>query len=105
MRRLIYVFVLMFFVSCATLYDFEDKERIPASWSAYRIDTVANDPALKRLYPDAEHSECGLADDDFIKYARDRIDYRREFQFMVFISGKPLVGGKCYKRALMYYLK
>lgn len=78
---------------------------MPASWGKYKIDTITNEPLLLRQYPDAEQSGCGLADDDFIKHARSKIDYEREFQFIVFTNGKPLVGEKCLRTALIFYLK
>ena len=80
-------------------------EHTPASWGEYKIDTVTNEIALKKVYPNVEHSECGLADDSFIEYAMDRIDYSRQFQFVVFIDGKPLVGERCLRKAFIFYLK
>lgn len=80
-------------------------EHVPASWGKYKIDTISNEVGLIRLYPESNASDCGLADDDFVKYARDRIDYRREFQFIVFVSGKPLVGERCLQKAFIFYLK
>ena len=73
--------------------------------SKYKIDSVANEVGLIRLHPELEHSECGLADDDFIEYARKRVDHRRQFQFMVFIGGTTMTGKRCYRRALIFYLK
>jgi len=105
MKKLIYTFVLIFLGCCSSLSDFEKEDPMPASVGKYKIDTVINEVSLKRLYPDAEHSGCGLSNDAFMKYARERIDYRREFQFMVFIGGKPLVGEYCLRRALIFYLK
>lgn len=77
----------------------------PASWGKYKIDSIANEVGLIRLYPELDHSECGLADDDFIRYAMDRVDYSRKFQFIVFIPGKPLVGERCLRKAYLFYLK
>lgn len=88
---------------CVTLGDVE--EHMPASLSEYKIDPVANEVLLKRLYPDAEHSDCGLSDDEFIKYVRERIDFRRKFQFVVFIEGTTMTGKRCLKRAFLFYLK
>lgn len=82
-----------------------DIDHMPASWSKYKIDTVANEPLLLRQYPESNVSGCGLSNDDFIKYARDRIDYGRQFQFIVFVSGKPLVGERCLRKAFIFYLK
>ena len=105
MKKLIYTFVLIFLGCCSSLSDFEKEDSAPASYGKYKIDTVMNEVSLKRLYPDAEHSACGLADDDFMKYTREKIDYERQFQFIVFISGKPLVGERCLRRAFIFYLK
>ena len=105
MRRLIYTFALIFLGCCSSLSDFEKEDPAPASYGKYKIGLVMNEVSLKKLYPDAGHSECGLADDDFMKYARERIDYGRQFQFIVFISGKPLVGERCLRRAFIFYLK
>lgn len=80
-------------------------KNVPASWGQYEIDTVTNEVLLQKLYPDAEHSGCGLSDDAFIKYAMDRIDHSQKFQFIVFTRGKPLVGKRCLRTALIFYLK
>ena len=80
-------------------------EHTPVSQSRYKIDSVANEVGLVRLYPELERSECGLADDEFIEYAMNRVDHSRQFQFIVFIDGKPLVGGRCLRKAFIYYLK
>ncbi|MCK4497507.1 MAG: hypothetical protein KAU24_04875, partial [Candidatus Aenigmarchaeota archaeon] len=50
-------------------------------------------------------SGCGLSDDDFMKYARSKINYERPFQFIVFTKGNPLVGKRCFRTALIFYLK
>ncbi len=103
MKRLS-ILVLITLCCCSSLSDFEE-EYVPPSWGKFAITPVANEVLLRKLYPDLGHSECGLGDDDFIRYTRDRIDYTREFQFIVFISGKPLVGKECLRRALIFYLK
>lgn len=90
---------------CVTLGDLENAEHIPTSWGKYKIDSVANEVLLKKRFPDAGHSECGLADDDFVKYARSKIDYRRQFQFIVFTEGKTMTGKRCLRTALIFYLK
>ena len=98
--------ILIFLVACVTLSELdESSENVTASSSKYLIESVANEPLLLRQYPGSTVTGCGLSNDDFIKYARERIDHNREFQFIVFISGKPLVGKVCYKRALIFYLK
>ena len=105
MRKLIYTFVLIFLGCCSSLGDFDKEDPVPASVGKYKIDVVINEVSLKRLYPDAGHSGCGLSDGDFIKYAMSRVDYRRKFQFIVFIDGKPLVGERCLRRAFIFYSK
>ena len=90
---------------CSFNADIHSIMNTPRIVGKYVIDSVANEVLLKKLYPDAEHSECGLADDDFMKYAKDRIDHTRQFQFMVFIDGKPLVGERCWRGALIFYLR
>jgi len=103
---LLIIGVMVTFYCCISFGDFDDSgDNMPASWGKYKIESVANEPLLSRLYPECGTSECGLSDDDFIKYARDRIDRRRQFQFIVFIEGKPLVGEKCLRKAFLFYLK
>ena len=104
MKRLICILIIITVWSCASLSDFEE-EYVPSTWGKFGIDLVVNEVLLRELYPDLGHSGCGLGDDDFIQYARDRVDYTREFQFIVFVSGKPLVGEPCYRRALIFYIK
>lgn len=104
MRKfIICVFILIMLLCCSAVNNW--TERTPASWGEYEIDTVTNEVGLKRLYPDLAHSDCGLADDDFKKYVRKRIDHRRPFQFVVFIEGTTMIGKRCYKRALIFYLR
>lgn len=97
------LFFALMLLTCCSPFHFE--EHMPASLGKYAIDSVANEVGLIRLYPDAEHSGCGLAHDDFIEYAMNRIDYSRQFQFIVFINGKPLVGERCLRKAFIFYLK
>jgi len=82
-----------------------NEDRLPASYGKYKVESIANEVGLKRLYPNVGHSECGLSDEAFIKYVRERIDYRRQFQFMVFIPGRTLIGKRCLKKAFIFYLK
>lgn len=98
------VWCIVFLSQCKTLTE-EDFGKGRVSWGKYKIDTVVNEVGLKRLYPDVEHSECGLSNDAFMKYARERIDHSRQLQFIVFIEGKPLVGKRCWRRALIFYLR
>ena len=78
---------------------------IPASISKYKIEPVVNEVGLIKLHPEYNTSECGLSDEDFVRYARSKIDYERQYQFTVFTLGKPLVGERCLKTALIFYLK
>ncbi len=81
------------------------KEEMPASWGKYSIDSIANEVLLQKEFPDAKHSPCGLAYDAFEEYARSQVNRKRQFQFMVFIDGKPAVGGRCWRKAFIFYLK
>ena len=105
MRKLICTFMFIFLGCCSSLGDFDKDNPMPASVGKYKIDAVVNEVLLKKLYPDVGHSGCGLSNDAFMKYAREKIDHRRQFQFIVFIEGKPLVGERCWRRALIFYLK
>jgi len=102
------VVLVTYMTRCVTLSELEkaaNEDHLSASYGKYYIDPVVNEVGLKRLYSDLEHSDCGLSDEAFMKYARERINYKRQFQFIVFLEGKPLVGKRCYRRALIFYLK
>lgn len=81
-------------------------EHMPASWGKYKINTVVNEVLLSSVWTPTEPlSGCGLSDNDFIKYATSKINHEREFQFIVFTDGKPLVGERCLRKAFIFYLK
>jgi len=82
------------------------EEHMPASWGNYKIDTIANEPLLISVWtPTEPPSGCGLANSDFMDYAKSKIDRTRKFQFIVFSDGKPAVGERCFRKAFIFYLK
>jgi len=102
------IFFLLLLIGCVTLSEIEKaatEDRLPASYGKYKIESIANEVILRKMHPEYGMSECGLSDEGFMKYARERIDYKRQFQFIVFIEGKPLVGKRCLKKAYIFYLK
>lgn len=104
MRRLIVLLSLFLLMSCGS-GRMPDLDK-PASWGVYVINPVANEPLLADVWEPTEPlSGCGLSNDDFMKYARSKINYERPFQFIVFTEGKPLVGKRCFRTALIFYLK
>jgi len=105
MVKITCAFILLFLMSCYNVDINKKDDSIPASWGKYKIESVANEILLQKQYPESNTSDCGLSNDDFIKYAMKRIDHKREFQFIVFVDGKPMVGTKCLRRALIFYLK
>lgn len=102
---LVLVGVMLFMAECVRLSDVEEVPRKPASVSNYQIESIANEVGLIKLYPESNTSDCGLTDKDFIKYVKERIDYRRKFQFVVFERGRTMTGKYCIKKAFIYYLK
>jgi len=85
---------------------FDLNEPTPTSWGVFVIDPVANELLLaKEWTPTEPLSGCGLSNDDFMEYARSKINYERPFQFIVFTGGNPLVGKRCFRTALIFYLK
>jgi len=107
MRRLIILLSLLLFMACGLNERTLDLDKpAPASWGVFIIDPVANEPLLAKVWiPTEPLSGCGLSNDDFMKYARSKINYKRPFQFIVFTGGKPLVGKRCFRTALIFYLK
>ena len=104
MRRLIILFSVLFLVACGL--NEQVYKPAPTSWGVFIVDPVANEPLLVSVWTPTEPlSGCGLSNDDFVKYARSKINYKRPFQFIVFTGGKPLVGKRCFRTALIFYLK
>jgi len=104
-RRLIVLLSLLLLMACGYKRIDLDKPT-PTSWGVFIIDPVANEPLLAEVWTPTEPlSGCGLSDDDFMKYVRSKINYKRPFQFVVFTEGKPLVGKRCFRTALIFYLK
>ena len=107
MRKLIILFSFFLLMSCGFNEQAFDLDKpTPTSWGVFVIDSVANESLLAREWTSTEPlSGCGLSDDDFMKYARSKINYERPFQFIVFTRGKPMVGERCFRTALLFYLK
>lgn len=106
MRRLIILLSLLLLMTCGYKRTFDLDKPVPASWGVFIIDPVANEPLLVEVWiPTEPLSGCGLSNDDFMKYARSKVNYERPFQFIVFTGGKPLVGKRCFRTALIFYLK
>lgn len=106
MRRLIVLLSLLLLMFCGSGRVLDLDKPMPTSWGVFIIDPVANEPLLAKVWvPTEPLSGCGLSNDDFMKYARSRINYERPFQFIVFTEGKPLVGKRCFRTALIFYLK
>lgn len=109
MRRLIILLSLSLLMACSLnkrAFDLDKPVSVPVSWGVFIIDSVANEPLLAKVWTLTEPlSGCGLSNDDFVKYARSKINYKRPFQFIVFTEGNPLVGKRCFRTALIFYLK
>ena len=104
-RILILCTVLLIGSACVSFKGGFHDPGEPASVSKFNIHTLSNDMGLVKHHSTELSSECGLSENDFIKYVRDRVDYSQIFLFIVFEEGKPLVGDTCYKKAHIYYLK
>ncbi len=104
-RILAVCIVLLIGSACVSIKGRFDDPGEPASRGEYDIQSISNDMGLVKIHAKELSSGCGLSGNDFIKYAHDRIDHSRSFQFIVFVSGKPLVGRKCYRKAFIFYLK
>lgn len=107
MRKLIILFSFLLLMACGlNERTFDLDKPMPTSWGVFIINSVANEPLLAKVWTPTEPlSGCGLSDDDFMKYAMSKINYERPFQFIVFTKGNPMVGERCFRKALIFYLK
>jgi len=107
MRRLIVLLSFLLLVACGlNERRFDLDKPVPTLWGKFIVVSVANELLLvKRWTPTEPLSGCGLSDDDFMKYAMSKINYERPFQFIVFTEGNPMVGKRCFRGALIFYLR
>lgn len=106
MRKLVILLSFLLLIACGLNQREIDLSDVPTSWGTYVIDPVGNEPLLAKVWASTEPlSGCGLSDNDFVQYAMSKINYKRPFQFIVFTEGKPLVGKRCFRTALIFYLK